>query len=235
MPALLGFQLIPSGGDNTNTLTSSAFTPANGEVIVVAMTTWDTSSTMAVPTGGGQTYTPQKVINPGASRPWCALYTATVSGSPGSMQVSSAHVGGASRHNLAVWQWDASQLAATPAVNTPDNNQGPTAPMSSLTTTAPGSVICAVCVDWQARNPAGRVYLNAADVVEDGLWDGSSIASSVAYFWHQSVAAAGATDVGLSSPNNMNWVLAAVEVKAAGGAATPGRSPYVTSQYGGFF
>lgn len=233
MPTFLGFELIPSGGDNTNTLTSAAFTPSAGDVIVTAATTWDTSSTMAAPTGGGQTYTPAKVVNPGGSRPWCAMYTATVSGSPGSMQVSSAHVGGASRHNLAVWRWRAAQLAASPAVNTPDNNAGPSAPSATLTTTAPGSVICAVCVDWQARSPAGRVYLSAADVTEDGLWDGSSLASSVAYFWHQAAAVAGAASVGLSTPNNMNWVMAAVEVQAA--ASAPSRSPLLTSQYGGFF
>ncbi|MGW0805955.1 hypothetical protein [Nonomuraea sp. NPDC002799] len=233
MPTLLGFQHIPSGGDNTNTLTSSAFTPSNGDVIVTAATTWDTSSTMAAPTGGGQTYTPQKVISPGGFRPWCSLYTAVIAGSPGSMQISSAHVGPASRHNFAVWRWSAAQLAATPALNSPDNNSGPSAPSSSLTTTAPGSVICAVCVDWQARNPSTRVYLSAADVTEDGLFDGSGSASSVAYFWHQSVASPGATAVGLSTPNNMNWALGAVEIQAA--ASAPERAPLRLNQYGGFF
>jgi hypothetical protein len=48
---------VTSSTVNTNTLTSSSFTPANGEVIVVKLATGDTTVSMGAPTGGSQTYT----------------------------------------------------------------------------------------------------------------------------------------------------------------------------------
>src|SRR3982751_3255969 len=80
---------VTSSAVNSNTLTSSSFPPANGEVIGVKLATGDTTVSMGAPTGGSQTYTSRVTVAPGGFRGWVGLYSATISGSPGSMTVSS--------------------------------------------------------------------------------------------------------------------------------------------------
>jgi hypothetical protein len=210
--SLIASYQVLSGGANSNTLTTPSFTPANGEVIVVKMATWDTTVTMT-PSGGGQTYTARKTAAPGGFACWCAVHTATVSGSPGAMTVS-ATVTASSYHSMVVERWSNAALAATPASNVTINGSaggsGVTTPTSDLTTTAPNSIVSWVSADVNAINPATRAYRLSA--TEDGIYDGSGGSNSVQYHAYASVASAGTVVIGMTAPTGQNWVLAGIEI-----------------------
>jgi hypothetical protein len=200
---------VTSSTVNTNTLTTSSFTPANGEVIVVKLATGDTTVSMGAPTGGSQTYTSRVTVAPGGFRGWAGIYTAVISGSPGSMTIASTPSGSA-LHAMVVERWTGAQLAATPA--TGSNNAGTGAANGSLTSTGTNSIVAWVASDVQSVDPATRAYL--ASATEDGLQDSHVSADGVMYFAYQTAAAAGSQTFGLSAPTGMQYVIAGIEVQA---------------------
>jgi hypothetical protein len=208
MPTLITHYEVYSGGNNANTLTTPAFTPSNGEVLVVKLTTWDTGVSGGTPSGGGQTFTKNKEAAPGGFAAYAAVWTATVSGSPGSMTVS-ATPSGSAQHQMIVERWSNALLAATPAVNATGNGTGG-APAADIVTTAANSVVTWCEVDVNSDDPAGRAYRLSA--TEDGLYDGHVGANSVQYFAYASVGAAGTYTMGMTAPTPQNWVLAGVEI-----------------------
>jgi hypothetical protein len=217
--------VVNSGGRNTNTLTTAAFTPANGEVIIIKMLTEDIASTMAAPTGGSQTYTARVTFTPASTHGWVAIYTAVISGSPGSMTISATHSATASMHSLLLERWTGATLAATPVTNTASGNSS--VPSGTVTTSAANSVLSIANVDWNAQNPATRAYTNSANVTDEGLYDVSASGDTVQYYWRQAVPTAGSTSYGLTAPGTQNWAMAAIEILSSGGAggatAIPGR------------
>jgi hypothetical protein len=210
-PQSIAKYYVSSSGNNTNTLTTSSFVPANGEVVVVKMTTWDTATSMGSVTGGSQTWTSEVIEAPGGFNGWAGITCATITGSPGSMTVS-ATPSGSSRHNMVVERWSNAQLAATPATGSGTATSGPAG--GSLTTTGPDSVITWAAVDLQSVDPATRAYLGSA--TEEGVDDGHVGSNSVQYFAYQAVPAAGSTSFGLSAPTGQKWVIAGLEVQALG-------------------
>jgi hypothetical protein len=194
---------------NSNILTTPSFTPANGDILVAKLATWDTNTPITTTNTGSQTFNPVKVVAPGGFNQFCALYAATVSGSPGSMTVSTTAPINNSYHSMVLEQWAGGVLAATPAVNVTQTGSG--VPSSSITTTAPNSIVTSVSGDANSKPPSGRLYLGSA--TEDGLQDGSTGSNSVSYFYYQSAASAGAQTVGMSAPLLQQWVLAAMEIK----------------------
>lgn len=229
-PSLITHYEVYSAGADTTTLTTPAFTPSNGEVLVVKLATWDTANGMAAPTGGSQTYQPTPgAVAPGGFNGWVGIWVTTVSGSPGSMTVSSAPATGtASRHTMVVERWSSAQLAATPASSNGTGNQ--TLPSLSLTTTGANSVISWAISDAQSSNPATRAYLLSG--VEDGLFDGHVAADGVFYFAYSgssAVTSSGSYTYGMTAPSQI-WVMAGVEIQAAaGGASSPTPSPLVVT------
>lgn len=214
-PVLVASYYVTSATPNTNPLVTPPFTPSNGEVVIVKASTWDATIAMSTPTGGGQTYT-LRVSSTGAGfRPWVGIWSAVISGSPGSMTVSSTPSAN-SQHDMVVERWSSAQLAVTPVTNSAQNGIGAAA--SSLTTSAADSVISWLAGDAQAVNPSGRVYLNSA--VEEGLDDQHVSTNGVYYFAYQAVASAGATAYGLSAPTGMQWWIAGIEILAAGGGSS---------------
>lgn len=196
-------------------IVSPSFTPSNGEIVVVKLSTWDTGSAMGTPSGGAQTYAPGQVSAPGGFNQWAGVFTTKITGSPGAMTISSTPAS-SSVHSMVVERWGNAQLAATPATCSPVNGSG--TPSSTVTTTTANSVVSWVSGDAQSRDPATRVYLSSA--TEDGLQDGHSSFNGVAYFAWQSAATAGAQTVGLSSPGSQAWVVAGVEIQAASGGTS---------------
>lgn len=196
-------------------IVSPSFTPSNGEIVVVKLSTWDTSSAMGTPSGGAQTYAPDQVSAPGGFNQWAGVFTMKVTGSPGAMTISSTPAS-SSVHSMVVERWGNAQLAASPATCSPINGSG--TPSSTVTTTAPNSVVSWVSGDAQSRDPATRVYLSSA--TEDGLQDGHASFNGVAYFAWQAAATAGAQTVGLSSPGSQAWVVAGIEIQAASGGGS---------------
>jgi hypothetical protein len=201
---------VTSSTVNTNTLTSSSFTPANGEVIVVKLATGDTTVSMGAPTGGSQTYTSRVTVAPGGFRGWAGIYTAVISGSPGAMTIASTPSGSA-LHAMVIERWTGAQLAGTPATGS-GNGDNLTSPSASITTTGTNSVVSWTLSDVQSVDPATRAYLNSA--TEDGLQDSHVAADGVIYFAYQTAATAGSKTFGLSAPTGLQWVAAGIEVQA---------------------
>jgi hypothetical protein len=229
-PNLIASYPVYSPGTDTSTLTTPAFTPANGEVIVVKLTTWDTGAPMAAPSGGGQTYTANQITAPGGFKGWSATYTCTVSGSPGSFSISAAMPTTATRHSMVVERWGNAVLAVTPAVFTVFTGSGGDM-ISGFTTTADNSVMSWASVDLNSRDPAGRAY-SPLTTVETGLFDGHVGSNSVQYFGYTPVTGIGAYTLSEHVPAGaLAWVISGVEIKAASSA---GATLFTTNPAGNF-
>lgn len=212
-PLLIASDAKYSAGNDTSTLTSAAFSPANGDVLVVKATTWDRTVSMGTPTGGGQTYQAAQISAPGTFAGWSGTWVCTVAGSPAPFSISSTPSASA-RHSMVVERWGSAFVAAVPAVFTA--TQATSATMSApFTTTAPNSVISFAMAELNSRDPAGRTW-SPVTVVEDGLNDGHLGSNSVQYFGYAPIPAAGATSIDLTVPaGSLNWTISGVEIKAA--------------------
>lgn len=216
MPSLIASYYVPSAGADTSNLVTPSFTPANGEVIIVKLATWDTANPMGAVSGGGQTYTTRKTAAPGGFACWARVDTATISGSPGSMQITAIGTGSNSRHSMVVERWGSASLAVTPAVNAVVSGSG--APAFDVTTTAANSAISWASCDVNSIDPATVAYRLSG--TQDGLFDGHVGANSVQYFAYAvgaAITAAGTYTAGESAPGGQNWVGVAVEILDAGG------------------
>ncbi|HSW81822.1 MAG TPA: hypothetical protein VLG40_05535 [Candidatus Saccharimonas sp.] len=210
MPSLVTsyFAVSAINGDSS-TLSTPAFTPSTGEVIIVKAATWDSGTPSGTPSGGSLTYSRYATGQPGGFDCYCTIFGTTVAGSPGSMTVTLSAPAASSYHSMVVERWSNAQLATTPATNSTINGSG--APSATLTTTAANSIITWVDGDDHSSSPTGRTYLNSA--TEDGLADGTSQTSSVHYYAYQTAATAGSQTFGMSVPNNQTWVMVGIEVK----------------------
>lgn len=229
-PSLIASYLVASSlsGDNTALVTPS-FTPSNGELIVAKTQTWDKALASGAISGGGLTYTPRVTANSGSFNTYGRIDTTVVSGSPGSMTVTSAAPGVSSVHSMLVERWGSAQLAATPATNAL-NASSDGAPSSTITTVANDSIVSWLNGDAQSRDPAGRAYRSGA--TEEGLVDGHTLVNSVQYYAWQAAVTLGSQTYGMTAPSNQRWQLAAIEIQVAAAAATwPARQ---VSQYGSF-
>jgi hypothetical protein len=211
---------VYANAQNAAILTTPSFTPSNGDILIVKLATWDTATTMGVTNTGSQTFNLIKNAAPGGFSQWCAIYAATVSGSPGSMTVSSTAPTATSYHSMVVERWSGGQLATTPATNATITGAS-SPPNVTVTTTAANSVVTWASGDVNSSSPATRAYLSSA--TEDGLQDGSGGANGVTYFAYQTAATAGAQTVGMSAPTNQHWNIAAMEIQAA---SAPGPTPF---------
>jgi hypothetical protein len=182
---------VSSGAVNSSAVVTGSFTPANGEIVVIKVATSDSTISMGTPTGGSQTYTSRVASTSGGFRPWVGIYTTVISGSPGSMTISSTPTG-VCRHAMLVERWTSAQLAATPVTNSAQGGTG--AASSTLTTSAANSVLSWVSADAQSLDPAARAYLGSA--TDEGVDDAHGSADGVIYFGSQSVASAGSTSYG---------------------------------------
>lgn len=214
-PTLIASYATYALAQTANPIVSPSFTPGAGEIVVVKVSTWDTGVSMGTPTGGGQTFAAAQITAPGGFNQWAGVFTATITGSPGSMTVSSTP-SASSVHSMIVERWSNAKVAASPATCSPVSGSG--TPSSTVTTTADGSVVTWTSGDAQSVDPATRVYLSSA--TEDGLQDGHSAFAGVSYFAYQSAATAGAQTVGLSAPTGQKWVIAGVELQATSGGVT---------------
>lgn len=213
MPILVNSYFVASStSGDTSTLSTPSFAPNNGEVIVVKASTWDTGTPSGTPSGGGLTYSQKATAAPGGFAGYCTIFTAVVSGSPGSMSVTLSAPAGSCYHSMTVERWSGAQVAASPATNATIHG-GSGEPSVTITTTANNSIITWANVDENSRDPATRAYLSSA--TEDGLADGHTAVSSVHYYAYQTAASAGSQTVGMSAPLNQNWTIVGIELLAA--------------------
>lgn len=214
--------LVVQSAANTTTLTTTTFTPADGEIIVVKAVTGDTTAVIGTASGGSLTYTSQANVTT-SSKAAARIFTAPIGTSPGSMSVSLTFSGTASWHSMLVERWTGAQLAASPAVVQTTQAAG-TAPSATVTTVAANSVVSWAIGDWSAQSPASRAYRSSA--VDEGVHDGSTT-QYVAYYAYQAAATAGAQTIGLTAPT-MNPSIVGIEVQA-GAAAAAVVNPWVTT------
>ncbi len=212
MPSLIASYAVASviTGD-TSTLATPSFTPSNGEMIVVKAATWDTGTASGTPSGGSLVYTRQVTAQPGGFNGYGTIFTAVVSGSPGSMVVTLSAPAATCYHSMTVERWSSAQVAGTPATNSTINGSG--APSATLTTTANNSIITWLNVDLASQDPASRAYRSSA--VEDGLADGHLNTNSVHYYAYQTAAVAGSQTIGLTAPGSQTWTMTGIEIKDA--------------------
>jgi hypothetical protein len=222
-PTLITNYFVESNHNgDTSTLTTPSFTPSNGEVVVVMASTWDTATTSGTPSGGSQTYTSQVTEAGGGFSTYVRIFTATISGSPGSMTIVLSAPSASSYHHMCVARYSGAQLAVTPATNAAIYSSA-SAPSSTITTTGTNSVVAWCCGDAQSVDPTGHTYRSSA--TELGLGNGFPQVSGVFYFAHQTAAASGSQTYGLTAPSTAKWSMVAIEVQAAAttGAAVPFR------------
>lgn len=205
--ATYNVQLTPQ---NTTPLTTASFTPSNGEVLVVKLDTWDTGSPLGAPTGGSQTYTSRVVNAPGGFNQWCAIYTATISGSPGSMTVSSTP-GSSLRGSMTVERWPSGSLAGSPvtasSTGTTGNIQGTITPSSATST------ISWTGGDVASKDPAGRTYFGSG--TEEQVRDDHVGSNGVDYHAYQASVSTSSQTYGVNTTTaggNMTYVTAAIEI-----------------------
>lgn len=210
-----------------NTLTSSAFTPANGEVLVVKAGTWSTGISAGTPSGGSLTWTQQVLEAGGSFNGRVSIWTAVVGTSPGSMSVSMTP-DSSCHHVMLLERWTGAQLAGTPATGQAFTNSS-LAPSATATTTTANSVVTWLVYDNNTADPTSRAYLSSA--TEEALRNPGS--SGIFYFAWQSAATAGTQTFGLSAPSTMRYNMAGLEIQAAGavaGGTLPAR-PVIASSF----
>jgi hypothetical protein len=223
-PTLTASYYVPLSPQSTSTISTPSFTPSNGEVLVVKLDTWDTGSPFGAPTGGSQIYTSRVINAPGGFNQWCAIYTAVVSGSPGSMTVSTTPTVSL-RGSMVVERWSGAQLAATPVTN---SAAGSGTMSSTITPSAGTSIISWTGGDVNSVDPATRAYL--ASATQDGLRDDHVGSNGVDYHAWAASTGTSSQSYGLSAPTGMQFVVAAIEVQASAGAAFVAPQPLIIRQ-----
>jgi hypothetical protein len=201
---------------NASTLTSAAFTPSAGDVLVVKTGTWWNATSPGTPSDtSGQTWTRRAQETGGTNNGPVEIWTAVVGeagapSSPGSITVSITPAA-SSHHTLLVERWTGAQLAAAPANgNTRASSSG--AASCSITTAADDSVVTWVLYDGNSTDPATRAYRSSA--TEEALSDQHVGANGVFYFAYQAAPTAGSQTFGLTAPNTF-YALAGIEIQAA--------------------
>jgi hypothetical protein len=201
---------------NTNTLTTPSFTPAVGELIVVKVgsegldsPTVGTLSSSA----GGLVFTQRDNVATSGKAP-VRISTAPVTSSV-AMTVQCTFSGASGRHFIVVERWFGAVLDATPSLIT--TKTGASAPSTTLTTEAPGSVVTWVCTDWDG---ATGTHTYRSSATETGFEQFSGVYSW--YTAYQSAPSAGSQTVGMTAPTQ-NWSLVGLELQDAGTSATLAR------------
>jgi hypothetical protein len=215
-PTLVASYFVKTSTQGTTPLVTPSFTPSNGELLVIKMETWSTGVSMGSLTGGGQTYTSRVINAPGGGKPWEGIYTAVISGSPGSMTVS-ATPSASARYSMCVERWSNAQLAGTPVVASAN---GSGLPQGSLTTGAANGIVSWVSGDVFSIDPATRAYLGSG--TDDGVRDDHAGGNGVGYHAYMSAPSAGSVTFGLSAPTGQSWGIAGIEIQDTGGGTVNG-------------
>jgi hypothetical protein len=204
---------------NLTTLTSTSFTPATGDIIVVKAISADSGTPPGTPTGGGWTYT-QRVGDATASHTNVHIWTAPVTLGGTAQTIAISWSGTTNWHSMVVEVWSNAALAGSPA--TANTRGGPSAPSTTITTTAANSVVTWCNGDWSAVSPAGRTYNTTSATPSEELVHDGSTTNYVAYYAYQTAGAAGSQTFGITAPSTQTWTLAAVEIlDAPSGGTSP--------------
>lgn len=218
-PTLIAWYEVYSPTADITSLDTPAFTPNNGEVLVVKATSESFDNpAIGAASGGGQSFTSRLHFSNSANSV-IRVHTAIVSGSPGSMTVSQAFSLTGGWRSIVVERWGNATLAGSPAVNSGESTD---APSLTVNTVADGSVVSWVSGDWNAVAPGTPAYRSGA--TQDGLHDKSGTVSYVAYYAYQVTGTAGSQTIGLTAPGGQKASIGGIEIQGVASA------PIVTTQ-----
>ena len=229
MPSLSASFNVNSAAHDSSTLTTSSFTPASGDVIVVKAVTESSAQSMDTPTDTqGNTYT-LRATDTTFNHCWVGLWTA-VAGSATNMTVSVTR-SFSGWHSIVVEDWANAALAGTPATNGTKTGTG--TPSTTLTTTQDNSALSWCNGDWSANDPSGRTYdPTSGTPTEDGLHDTHlDPFDYVAYYAWQPCGTAGSQTFGLTAPGSQTWSMLGIEILHVGGG---GGGSVDSNQFGRF-
>jgi len=213
-PTLVASYNVNTGSTaNGVTLTTAAFTPAVGEIIVVKMgSCFPDSPTIGVLSStGGLSFTQRDDVKTSGKAP-ARLSTAQV-GSSSSMTISCTFTTDTGQHFMLVERWSGAALDATPTATSPKTGSAGTAPNTGLTTEVNNSVVTWFITDY-SESTGTRTYRSSATEV--------AFQQVTGYSWYaayQSAATAGAQVLGMTAPTQ-NWTLLGIELQDASGPAT---------------
>jgi hypothetical protein len=203
MPAtLINSYFVSTNSQNNLTLTTSAFTPAVGEVIIVKATTEGDYCQVGSISGGTGIIWASPIDVTGSGSDPIQVWTTTVATAPGSMTVSVTFTGSTGMHSLIVERWNG-RLAPTPAVGW---LVGASTGACSITTTGNDSVISWVDSDYNARTGTTTYYQSTTLLA-------SQLASNIsAWYGYSPAATPGTYTVGVSAPTGQRSTCAAIEI-----------------------
>lgn len=212
LPLLVRSILVNHTSSDTTTLTTGAFTPAAGNILVVKAISADSGLTAATPTSNW-TYS-LRASSTTASHTGCWEWTAPVTAAT-STNVSVAFSGTTVPHSLVVEEWSGAQLAATPAKNATQTGTG--APSATVTTVANDSIVTGLCGDWAAVALGTPVYRSSATEDNGGAPNGHFQVSGQydGFFFYQAATTAGSQGIGLTAPAGQTWAMLAIELQSS--------------------
>lgn len=194
------------------TLQTAAFTPAEGELLVVKAVGSHSAVTLGAPTGGGLTFTSRAtsvVTNYTDAR----LDTAVVPAGQAAMTVSvpvTFTTGTTWQSSLIVERWTGAKLATTPATNATKIGATTTAFAVSLTTTAADSVVTWVGGDWTPVTTGTPTYRDSAVANYQRRTSAVNVWSA-----SQPAATAGTVTFGMTAPTGQKWTALGIELLAS--------------------
>lgn len=218
-------QLVASGGDISTALTTTAYTPAVGDIIVVKCACSSGSQTLLTPTnsGGAVTWTRRCLYDTtngntgtiyGANSLWTGVVTTSAS-----MTISmGAPTPTPATFSIMVEFWSTAtcKLAGTPAtVQTTGNG---TTETGTLTSAAANSTLSMGYIDDYPKNPSGYTYRTTS--TDEGTDNQYATSSYVAYYAYQAAVTAGGQTVGMTAPTAQNWTIYGIEIQSQPAASS---------------
>lgn len=194
--------------NNTSATTTTSFTPAAGEVIVVKAFAADYGSpNVASVVGGDLTYaTKIHYQATGKSEAW--IFVAEVGDtSPGSMTVSATWAGTTGRHGIIVERWDSGLVKGVPKQG--DVVTGSGAPSAAITPDNANSVLTSLDVDWDVTSGTAAYRSSATQTQQ------SSMSTVRAYGFYQNSTGTSSQTVGMTAPAGQTWSMGCVEILPA--------------------
>ncbi|HEX2551021.1 MAG TPA: heparin lyase I family protein [Nocardioidaceae bacterium] len=192
----------------TGTTTTSSFTPAAGEVIVVKAWNADFDSpNVTTVTGGSLTYA-SKIHTQATNKSEAWIFVAEVGAtSPGAMTVAATWSGTSGQHGIIVERWSSGLVKGVPAESSPVMGSG--APSATITPENANSVLTWLDVDWNVSSGTATYRSGATETQQ------SSTSNVRAYAAYQNSTGTSAQTVGLSAPTGQAWTLGAIELLPA--------------------
>ncbi len=207
-PILINAYDVGNNAAGDGTVTTTAFTPVTGDLIVIKATTSDGASPLATPTatGGGISWTKQ-VERTTSLYCYVVIWTGTVTAGSPSITVSMATVGAPLDMMMLVEHWRCAQLAATPAITS--TSGAASAPIATITTTANNSV-----VSWISAAPVissiDLFNFRTHAATPEAQYTFFDLSATTAY---QSAPNLGSQTLGLTTPDGQDYSLIGIELQ----------------------